>query len=87
MKDMKRSVGGTSAGTSGERGGPDTSTRDPKERLRKENDGIVLSPQRRSFHMGCQMPSAPSTGNPPIGKLCFYWLIHTYKHIGLYMLD
>nr|XP_029717434.1 LOW QUALITY PROTEIN: uncharacterized protein LOC109422960 [Aedes albopictus] len=33
--------------------------RDPKDRLRKE-DGIVLSPQRRSFNMGCQMPAAPS---------------------------
>ncbi|XP_065084742.1 homeobox protein cut-like isoform X2 [Ochlerotatus camptorhynchus] len=32
--------------------------RDPKDRLRKE-DGIVLSPQRRSFNMGCQMPAAP----------------------------
>lgn len=36
--------------------------RDPKERLRKE-DGIVLSPQRRSFNMGCQMPAAPSSGS------------------------
>ncbi|XP_052873680.1 putative mediator of RNA polymerase II transcription subunit 26 [Anopheles cruzii] len=36
---------------------------DPKERLRKE-EGIVLSPQRRSFNMGCQMPSAPQpSGN------------------------
>lgn len=34
---------------------------DPRDRLKKEND-IILSPQRRSFNMGCQMPSAsPST--------------------------
>lgn len=26
---------------------------DPRERIRKENDGIVLSPQRRSFKSGC----------------------------------
>ncbi|XP_015113085.1 eukaryotic translation initiation factor 4E transporter isoform X2 [Diachasma alloeum] len=26
---------------------------DPRERLRKEQDGIVLSPQRRSFNSGC----------------------------------
>lgn len=29
---------------------------DPRERLRKENDGIVLSPQRRSFNSGCFVP-------------------------------
>uniref|UniRef100_A0A8W7Q0K2 PDZ domain-containing protein n=1 Tax=Anopheles coluzzii TaxID=1518534 RepID=A0A8W7Q0K2_ANOCL len=50
--EMRRSVGG-----SGGSGG----MADPKERLRKE-EGIVLSPQRRSFNMGCQMPSAPSSG-------------------------
>lgn len=33
---------------------------DPRERLRKEDNNIVLSPQRRSFNMGCQMPSIPS---------------------------
>lgn len=33
---------------------------DPRERLRKEDSNIVLSPQRRSFNMGCQMPSIPS---------------------------
>jgi eukaryotic translation initiation factor 4E transporter len=26
---------------------------DPQERIRKEQDGIVLSPQRRSFNSGC----------------------------------
>ncbi|XP_055594609.1 putative uncharacterized protein DDB_G0271606 [Uranotaenia lowii] len=35
--------------------------RDPKDRLRKE-DSIVLSPQRRNFNMGCQMPAAPTSG-------------------------
>ncbi|XP_017779482.1 PREDICTED: eukaryotic translation initiation factor 4E transporter-like isoform X2 [Nicrophorus vespilloides] len=29
---------------------------DPRERLRKEQDGIVLSPQRRSFNSGCFVP-------------------------------
>ncbi|XP_056637854.1 eukaryotic translation initiation factor 4E transporter-like isoform X8 [Diorhabda sublineata] len=29
---------------------------DPRERIRKENDGIVLSPQRRSFNSGCFVP-------------------------------
>ncbi|XP_074029559.1 eukaryotic translation initiation factor 4E transporter isoform X2 [Leptinotarsa decemlineata] len=36
---------------------------DPRERVRKENDGIVLSPQRRSFNSGCFVPvrgDAPS---------------------------
>ena len=28
---------------------------DPKERLKSENEGIVLSPQRRSFNTGCQV--------------------------------
>ncbi|CAH1134209.1 unnamed protein product [Ceutorhynchus assimilis] len=30
---------------------------DPRERIRKENDGIVLSPQRRSFNTGCFVPA------------------------------
>ncbi|XP_066251931.1 eukaryotic translation initiation factor 4E transporter-like isoform X2 [Euwallacea similis] len=30
---------------------------DPRERIRKENDGIVLSPQRRSFNSGCFVPA------------------------------
>ncbi|CAB3382669.1 Hypothetical predicted protein [Cloeon dipterum] len=29
---------------------------DPRERIRKEQDGIVLSPQRRSFNTGCFVP-------------------------------
>ncbi|KAK5638593.1 hypothetical protein RI129_012888 [Pyrocoelia pectoralis] len=29
---------------------------DPRERIRKEQDGIVLSPQRRSFNSGCFVP-------------------------------
>ncbi|XP_018330068.1 eukaryotic translation initiation factor 4E transporter-like isoform X2 [Agrilus planipennis] len=29
---------------------------DPRERVRKEQDGIVLSPQRRSFNSGCFVP-------------------------------
>jgi translation initiation factor 4E transporter len=28
---------------------------DPKERLKEEKDGIVLSPQRRSFGTGCHV--------------------------------
>lgn len=42
--------------------------KDPRERLKKE-DSIILSPQRRSFNMGCQMP-APPTANatPALGK-------------------
>ncbi|XP_058817722.1 AF4/FMR2 family member lilli [Topomyia yanbarensis] len=51
--------GGSSRAEMRRSGGVDL--RDPKERLRKE-DGIVLSPQRRSFNMGCQMPAAPATG-------------------------
>lgn len=31
---------------------------DPRERIRKENDGIVLSPQRRSFNSGCFVPTS-----------------------------
>ncbi|XP_011305362.1 eukaryotic translation initiation factor 4E transporter isoform X3 [Fopius arisanus] len=34
---------------------------DPRERLRKEQDGIVLSPQRRSFNSGCFV----NTTQPP----------------------
>ncbi|KAK2585472.1 hypothetical protein KPH14_010130 [Odynerus spinipes] len=44
---------------------------DPRERIRKEQDGIVLSPQRRSFNSGCfvnvnQPPNRRSES--PIGK-------------------
>lgn len=44
---------------------------DPRERIRKEQDGIVLSPQRRSFNSGCfvnvtQPP--PRRPESPIGK-------------------
>ncbi|CAG9814994.1 unnamed protein product [Phaedon cochleariae] len=35
---------------------------DPRERVRKENDGIVLSPQRRSFNTGCFVPASSSGG-------------------------
>ncbi|XP_034935730.1 eukaryotic translation initiation factor 4E transporter-like isoform X2 [Chelonus insularis] len=44
---------------------------DPRERIRKEQDGIVLSPQRRSFNSGCYVNiSQPSSRRPesPIGK-------------------
>ncbi|KAK6621246.1 hypothetical protein RUM43_011552 [Polyplax serrata] len=34
---------------------------DPRERVRKEQDGIVLSPQRRSFNSGCFVTVAPNT--------------------------
>lgn len=37
------------------------------ERLKKEDTNIILSPQRRSFNMGCQMPAAPSSNQPPLG--------------------
>ena len=32
---------------------------DPKERLKEEKDGIVLSPQRRSFGTGCHVTHQP----------------------------
>ncbi|KAK7087352.1 eukaryotic translation initiation factor 4E transporter-like isoform X2 [Littorina saxatilis] len=32
-----------------------TSSSDPKERLKEDQDGIVLSPQRRNFSTGCQV--------------------------------
>ncbi|KAL1501261.1 hypothetical protein ABEB36_006616 [Hypothenemus hampei] len=40
---------------------------DPRERIRKENDGIVLSPQRRSFNSGCFVPAnkEPKADVPP----------------------
>jgi translation initiation factor 4E transporter len=45
---------------------------DPRERIRKEQDGIVLSPQRRSFHSGCFVNVSTETLNKrpvsPIGK-------------------
>lgn len=46
---------------------------DPRERLRKEQDGIVLSPQRRSFNSGCFVPvtqQSSRSGRPdsPLGK-------------------
>ncbi|KAF5291743.1 hypothetical protein FQA39_LY14231 [Lamprigera yunnana] len=45
---------------------------DPRERIRKEQDGIVLSPQRRSFNSGCFVPLKDNhRGNrqhSPIGK-------------------
>lgn len=42
---------------------------DPRDRLRKEN-GIILSPQRKSFNMGCQMPSAPNSQvHPSISRI------------------
>ncbi|XP_050595605.1 eukaryotic translation initiation factor 4E transporter-like isoform X6 [Bombus affinis] len=44
---------------------------DPRERIRKEQDGIVLSPQRRSFNSGCFVNvNQPSNRRPesPIGK-------------------
>lgn len=44
---------------------------DPRERIRKEQDGIVLSPQRRSFNSGCFVNvSQPPPRRPesPIGK-------------------
>lgn len=46
---------------------------DPRERLRKEQDGIVLSPQRRSFNSGCfvpvtQQPARSGRPDSPLGK-------------------
>ncbi|KAI4454790.1 eukaryotic translation initiation factor 4e transporter [Holotrichia oblita] len=45
---------------------------DPRDRIRKEHDGIVLSPQRRSFNSGCYVPvREPARSNrshSPIGK-------------------
>lgn len=50
----------------GERGGG--GDKDPRERLKKE-DNIILSPQRRSFNMGCQMPAAPAfNATPALGE-------------------
>ncbi|XP_031330184.1 eukaryotic translation initiation factor 4E transporter-like isoform X3 [Photinus pyralis] len=44
---------------------------DPRERIRKEQDGIVLSPQRRSFNSGCFVPlkenQRPNRQHSPIG--------------------
>ena len=45
---------------------------DPRERIRKEQDGIVLSPQRRSFNSGCFVNvSQPPPRRPesPLGKV------------------
>ncbi|KAJ8916524.1 hypothetical protein NQ315_000166 [Exocentrus adspersus] len=54
--DKKKSDAPTENGLRGD--GPEHRRRpgDPRERLRKENDGIVLSPQRRSFNSGCFVP-------------------------------
>ncbi|KRT79399.1 hypothetical protein AMK59_7734, partial [Oryctes borbonicus] len=45
---------------------------DPRDRIRKEHDGIVLSPQRRSFNSGCYVPvREPGRSNrshSPLGK-------------------
>ncbi|KAK4877791.1 hypothetical protein RN001_010297 [Aquatica leii] len=45
---------------------------DPRERIRKEQDGIVLSPQRRSFNSGCFVPlkenQRSNRQHSPIGK-------------------
>nr|XP_033329376.1 nuclear factor of activated T-cells 5-like isoform X2 [Megalopta genalis] len=46
---------------------------DPRERIRKEQDGIVLSPQRRSFNSGCFVnvicnQSSNRRPESPIGK-------------------
>ncbi|XP_018403043.1 PREDICTED: mastermind-like protein 3 [Cyphomyrmex costatus] len=44
---------------------------DPRDRIRKEQDGIVLSPQRRSFNSGCFVNvNQPPNRRPesPIGK-------------------
>lgn len=45
---------------------------DPRERIRKESDGIVLSPQRRSFNSGCFVPAnkepvRPARPHSPLG--------------------
>lgn len=46
---------------------------DPRERIRKEQDGIVLSPQRRSFNSGCFVTQTQPTAvgrrpESPTGK-------------------
>lgn len=55
---------------------------DPRDRIRKEHDGIVLSPQRRSFNSGCYVPvREPPRSNrshSPLGKG------ETPSHIGQY---
>lgn len=51
---------------------------DPRDRIRKEQDGIVLSPQRRSFNSGCYVNvNQPPNRRPesPIGKTEVYKLI------------
>lgn len=37
---------------------PKRKTLDPKDRLKEEEEGIILSPQRRSFSTGCHLTSA-----------------------------
>ncbi|PNF25668.1 hypothetical protein B7P43_G00632 [Cryptotermes secundus] len=43
---------------------------DPRERIRKEQDGIVLSPQRRSFNSGCYVNVNQNSrrAESPLGK-------------------
>ncbi|KAJ9587638.1 hypothetical protein L9F63_018932, partial [Diploptera punctata] len=44
---------------------------DPRERIRKEQDGIVLSPQRRSFNSGCSVTLSQNNrrAESPLGKI------------------
>ncbi|KAG5868188.1 hypothetical protein JTB14_030261 [Gonioctena quinquepunctata] len=77
--DRKKSESGTSENggsrTSGGDGPPDQQHNnrrrpgDPRERVRKENDGIVLSPQRRSFKSGCFVTATMGTNrsHSPLG--------------------
>lgn len=57
--------GGGGSGSGGDNNHNNNNNRrrsgDPRERLRKEQDGIVLSPQRRSFISGCFVPGRDAT--------------------------
>ena len=61
---------------------------DPRERIRKEQDGIVLSPQRRSFNSGCfvnvsqpplRRPESP-IGKAEVGKCTIFAIVYEYAY-------
>ncbi|KAK9874482.1 hypothetical protein WA026_002829 [Henosepilachna vigintioctopunctata] len=57
--DRKKTTSPTDSGIRNEHQHPADNRRrpgDPRERIRKEYDGIALSPQRRSFNSGCFVP-------------------------------
>ncbi|XP_076472828.1 uncharacterized protein LOC143302173 isoform X2 [Babylonia areolata] len=55
-----------------------TSSSDPRERVKEEQDGIVLSPQRRNFSTGCQV-SKTSSGMGGGGSLYRQSSLNDYK--------